>query len=109
MIVRNSFGVTADGRQVDIFTLRNSSETSVDIITYGATINSILVPDRDGKFADVLVGFDTLEGHEKYSDYEGMTVGRYANRLANGSFTIDLSLIHISEPTRPRQLHNRRR
>ena len=46
MIVRNSFGVTADGRQVDIFTLRNSSETSVDIITYGATINSILVPDR---------------------------------------------------------------
>ena len=89
MIVRNSFGVTADGRQVDIFTLRNSSETSVDIITYGATINSILVPDRDGKFADVLVGFDTVEGHEKYSDYEGMTVGRYANRLANGSFTID--------------------
>lgn len=62
MIVRNSFGVTADGRQVDIFTLRNSSETSVDIITYGATINSILVPDRDGKFADVLVGFDTIEG-----------------------------------------------
>ena len=51
MIVRNSFGVTADGRQVDIFTLRNSSETSVDIITYGATINSILVPDRDGRCA----------------------------------------------------------
>lgn len=89
MIVRNSFGVTADGRQVDIFTLRNSSETAVDIITYGATINSILVPDRDGSFADVLVGFDSVEGHEKYSDYEGMTVGRYANRIANGSFAID--------------------
>ncbi|MBR2869051.1 MAG: galactose mutarotase [Clostridia bacterium] len=89
MIVKNSFGITAKGEAVDIYTIRNSSETAVDIITYGATVNSIYVADKNGVFADVLSGFDTVEGHEKFSDYQGMTVGRYANRLAGGKFSID--------------------
>lgn len=89
MIVKNSFGTTAKGEAVDIFTIRNSAGTAVDILTYGATVNSIYVADKNGAFADVLSGFDTLEGHEKYSDYQGMTVGRYANRLAGGKFSID--------------------
>ncbi len=89
MIVKNSFGTTAKGENVDVFTLRNSAGTAVDILTYGATVNSIYVADRNGVFADVLSGFDTVEGHEKYSDYQGMTVGRYANRLAGGKFSID--------------------
>lgn len=89
MIVKNSFGTTAKGEAVDIFTIRNSSGTAVDILTYGATVNSIYVADKDGVFADVLSGFDTIEGHENFSDYQGMTVGRYANRLAGGKFSID--------------------
>ncbi len=89
MIVKEYFGITADRKQVDSFKIINSSGVSVTILTYGATINEILVPDRNGELADVLVGFDSIEGHEKYSDYEGMTVGRYANRLENGEFTID--------------------
>ena len=89
MIVKNIFGTTADGRAVDCYTLKNSSGMAVDIITYGATINSIYAADKNGVFADVLSGFDSVEGHEKYSDYQGMTVGRYANRIANGKFTID--------------------
>lgn len=89
MIVKNFFGTTAKGEAVDIYTLRNSSETAVDILTYGATVNSIYVADKNGNFADVLSGFDTLEGHEKFSDYQGMTVGRYANRIADGKFSID--------------------
>lgn len=89
MIVKNFFGTTAKGEAVDIYTLRNSSETAVDILTYGATVNSIYVADKSGNFADVLSGFDTLEGHEKFSDYQGMTVGRYANRIAGGKFSID--------------------
>ncbi len=89
MIVKNSFGITAKGEAVDVYTIRNSAGTAVDIITYGATVNSIYVADRDGNFADVLSGFDTIEGHEKFSDYQGMTVGRYANRLAGGKFSID--------------------
>lgn len=89
MIVKNVFETTADGKQVDVYTLKNSSGTAVDLITYGATINSIYTADKNGNFADVLVGFDSVEGHEKYSDYQGMTVGRYANRIANGTFEID--------------------
>ena len=89
MIVKNSFGITAKGEAVDVYTIRNSAGTAVDIITYGATVNSIYVADRDGNFADVLSGFDTIEGHENLSDYQGMTVGRYANRLAGGKFSID--------------------
>lgn len=89
MIVKNIFGTTADGRTVDCYTLKNSAGTAVDIITYGATINSIYAADRNGVFADVLAGFDSIEGHENYSDYEGMTVGRYANRIADGKFSID--------------------
>ncbi len=89
MIVKNFFGTTAKGEAVDIYTLRNSSETAVDILTYGATVNSIYAADKNGNFADVLSGFDTLEGHEKFSDYQGMTVGRYANRIAGGKFSID--------------------
>ena len=52
MIVKNFFGTTADGRNVDCYTIRNSSETAVDIITYGATINSIYAADKNGVFAD---------------------------------------------------------
>lgn len=89
MIVRDVFGTTEKGERVDIFTIKNSSETAVDIITYGATINSIYAADKNGEFADVLCGFDTIEGHEKLSNYQGMTVGRYANRIANGEFEID--------------------
>ena len=89
MIVKNSFGITAKGEAVDVYTIRNSAGTAVDIITYGATVNSIYVADKDGNFADVLSGFDTIEGHEKFSDYQGLTVGRYANRLAGGKFSID--------------------
>lgn len=89
MIVKNSFGTTADGRAVDCYTIKNSSETAVDVITYGATLNSIYTADKNGKFEDILIGFDSVEGHEKYSDYEGMTVGRYANRIAGGKFSID--------------------
>ena len=89
MIVKNSFGTTADGRAVDCYTIKNSSETAVDVITYGATLNSIYTADKNGKFEDILIGFDSIEGHEKYSDYEGMTVGRYANRIAGGKFSID--------------------
>ena len=89
MIVKNIFGTTKNGETVDVYTLRNSNGMAVDVITYGATVNSIYAPDKNGAFADVLSGFDTIEGHENYSDYQGMTVGRYANRIAGGKFSID--------------------
>ena len=89
MTVKKPFGTTEGGEQVDLFTIENSSGTAVDIITYGATVNSIFTADRNGEKADIIMGFDTIEGHEKLSNYQGMTVGRYANRIADGKFTLD--------------------
>ena len=89
MITKKDFGTTQSGESVALYTLENSKGVSVDLITYGATINAIRVPDRNGEFADVVKGFDTIEGHENYSNYQGMTVGRYANRIADGKFSID--------------------
>ncbi len=89
MITKKDFGTTQSGESVALYTLENSKGVSVDLITYGATINAIRLPDRNGEFADVVKGFDTIEGHEKYSNYQGMTVGRYANRIADGKFSID--------------------
>lgn len=89
MITKNSFGTTQNGENVDIYTIGNTTGMEVDVITYGATLNAIRTPDRDGNIGDVLVGFDDLEGHEQHSNYQGMTVGRYANRIANGRFTLD--------------------
>lgn len=89
MITKNYFGETSDGRKVDVYELKNSNETAVDIITYGATVNNIYTKDRNGVPGDILIGFDDIEGNEKLSDNQGVTVGRYANRIANGEFTID--------------------
>lgn len=89
MITKNYFGETSDGRRVDIYELKNSNETAVDIITYGATVNNIYTKDRNGELGDILIGFDDIEGNEKLSDNQGVTVGRYANRIANGEFAID--------------------
>lgn len=89
MIVRKEFGTTADGAKVSLFTISNSKGTEVDVITYGATINAIRTADINGNSDDIIMGFDTIEGHEKYSNYQGMTVGRYANRIAEGKFSID--------------------
>lgn len=89
MITKNFFGETSDGKKIDIYEIKNSNETTVDIITYGATINNIFTKDRNGELGDILIGFDDIEGNEKLSDNQGVTVGRYANRIANGEFVID--------------------
>lgn len=85
---RSTFGSLPDGRAVEAITLRNSKGISAAVITYGATLQSLVMPDRDGKLADVTLGYATLDGYLKKPEYFGATVGRFANRLANGSFTL---------------------
>lgn len=89
MITREHFGLTSGGSQVDILRMENQAGMTVDLLTFGATINAIRVPDKNGEFADVLVGFDDVEGNEKLSANQGKTIGRYANRIGNGKFSID--------------------
>jgi aldose 1-epimerase len=83
-----SFGVTKDGTPVRLYTLTNSSGMKVKITDYGGIIVSIEVPDRNEKFADVVLGFDSLEGYLGPHPYFGAIVGRYANRIAGAAFTL---------------------
>jgi len=88
-IRKESFGKTAGGEQIDIYTLSNKKGMEVAITNFGATVVALKVPDRAGKAADVVLGFDMLEGYERGTAYFGATIGRYGNRIAGGQFSID--------------------
>ncbi len=87
-IQKEPFG-EADGKKVDLYTLTNENGLRVKIMTCGATITAVEVPDRDGKVENVTLHMDSLDGYLKGHPYFGSTVGRYANRIAEGRFTID--------------------
>jgi aldose 1-epimerase len=88
-IKKELFGKMADSTLVDLYTLTNASGLQVKITTYGGAVVSLLVPDRDGKLDDVVLGFETLEEYVEKSPYFGCIAGRYANRIAKGKFTLD--------------------
>jgi len=88
-IEKRDFGLTQDCKAVELYAIANSIGASVEVITYGATLQALTMPDRNGMFADVTIGFDDLKGHTELSNYQGQTVGRYANRIANGAFSIN--------------------
>ncbi len=88
-IEKNFYGRLKNGTDVHSFTITNDSGAYIELIDYGATLNKIVVPDKNGKMLDVLVGFDTVEGQELCTDSQGRTVGRVANRIAGKGITID--------------------
>ncbi len=88
-ITSKAFGVTKKGEQVTLYTMTNKDGASVSVIELGAIITSIIVPDKDGKMADVTLGFDTLESYEGDHAFMGDLVGRYGNRIAKATFTLD--------------------
>jgi aldose 1-epimerase len=88
-ITKAAFGKTPDGTPVEIYTLRNSKGMEAQIMTYGGIVTSLKTPDKSGKFADVVLGYDNLEGYLKTSPYFGALIGRYGNRIAFGKFTLD--------------------
>jgi aldose 1-epimerase len=83
------FGKMSDGREVHLFTLTNASGMTAKVTEYGAILVSITAPDRDGNFADLTHGYDTLEGWLTNTSYFGSTVGRFGNRIAHGKFALD--------------------
>ncbi len=87
-IAKSVYGVLNDGKEIEKYTLKNKSGVSVSIITYGATVTNIFAPGKDG-FKDVLVGFDNLDGFLNRSNYQGQTIGPYANRIGGASFSLD--------------------
>jgi aldose 1-epimerase len=89
MTKKQLFGMTADGSEIYLYTLTNKNGMEADIINFGATLVSLKVADRNGRFGDVVLGYDTLPEYESGTNYFGATVGRYGNRIANGTFTLD--------------------
>ncbi|MEP7271245.1 MAG: aldose epimerase family protein [Acidobacteriota bacterium] len=105
MLKKESFGKTADGHNVDLYTGRNSNGVEVKIATFGGIVTSIKVPDRNGKFEDVVLGFDKLDPYLKAHPYFGAIVGRYANRIAKGRFTLGGVEYKLAVNNEPNHLH----
>jgi aldose 1-epimerase len=106
-ITKELFGFTPDNQRVDRYTLTNSSGMQVRIITYGGIVQSVRVPDRHGRMANVALGFATLDDYIRTgnSPYFGALIGRYANRIANGTFTLDGVTYHLPINNPPNSLH----
>ncbi len=86
-VKKEVFGKTNDGNDVYVFTLKNKNALTAKVMELGAHLIRLEVPDRDGKFAPITTGFDNLQRYR--NTYDGGTIGRYANRIANAKFTID--------------------
>jgi aldose 1-epimerase len=104
-ISERPFGNTRSGKKVSEFILANPGGVSVCILNWGGIIRSILVPDSRGKSADVVLGFDSLAPYEERHPYFGTITGRYANRIAKGSFTLDEVTYSLAKNNGPNHLH----
>lgn len=107
---RQPWGSTPDGRAVEMYTLRNGQGMEARIITYGATLVSLTAPDRNGRMADVVLGFDSIKGYTsraylRASPYFGATIGRYANRISGGRFLLNGKVVSLSINNPPNHLH----
>ncbi len=91
---KDSFGRTQDGKDVDIYTIRGAGGMMMKVISYGGIITELYVPDKNGKYANITLGFDKLSDYEKNKSYFGALIGRYGNRLAKGTFKIDGEEFH---------------
>ncbi|TCP93994.1 aldose 1-epimerase [Sphingomonas sp. PP-CE-1A-559] len=86
---RTPAGTLKDGTAIEAVTLSNAHGVSARILSYGATLQSLMGPDRNGKIADVMLGYDDLASYVDHPNFFGVTVGRFANRIAGGRFTLD--------------------
>lgn len=104
-ISQAAFGRLPDGSTAQLFTLRNADGMEVKITNYGGIVTSIKVPDRHGVLGDVVLGYDSLDGYLASTPYFGAIVGRYANRIAKGRFTLDGATYKLAVNNGPNSLH----
>lgn len=102
----SEFGTTKDGTPVQIYTLKNDSGLTAKIMTRGATLVELHVPDKDGQIDDVILGWDNVAGYESEDNqYFGCTTGRVCNRIAGGTFTLDGKEYTLAINNEPNHLH----
>jgi aldose 1-epimerase len=104
-VTKTIFGEIPQGGMVTLYTLTNKNGMSLSVMDYGATLVKLLVPDRTGKFDDVVLGFDGFSPYLTLTDFFGATIGRYANRIACGRFTLDKVHYQLARNDRHNALH----
>jgi aldose 1-epimerase len=104
-VVSTPFGTLASGQNAQLFTLRNAHGIEVQLTNYGGIITSLKTPDRVGRFSDIVLGYDNLAAYVANSPYFGAIVGRYANRIARGHFTLDGATYTLAINNGPNSLH----
>lgn len=104
-IQRAPFGKMPDGAPVEVFTLKNANGIELRAIGYGGIITSLRVPDRNGKFDDIVLGFDNLDDYLKDHPFFGAIIGRYGNRIARGQFTLAGQTYKLATNNGPNHLH----
>ncbi len=102
---RAVFGKLPDDTVIDAFTLKNAHGSWAKVITYGASLAELYVPDKNGKLGDIVLGFSNLDGYLSNHPYFGATVGRYGNRIAKGHFTLDGKEYSLFLNNGPNSLH----
>jgi aldose 1-epimerase len=104
-VTQAPFGRLPDGTVIDGYTIRNPRGTTMHVMTYGATITALRTADRQGHFDDIVLGFDSVEGYLDDPPYFGAIVGRYANRIAKGRFTLNGHTYQLPINNGPNSLH----
>jgi aldose 1-epimerase len=103
------FGTIRDGSAVQLFTITNKTGSVVRVMTYGATIVSLKMPDQAGRLEDIVLGFDDIRGYLRNDPFFGATVGRYANRIHGAAFSLDGTEYEITANEHGNTLHGGRR
>ena len=103
-VLTAAFG-RVNGEAVEVFTLTNAAGIELRVMTYGAAIVSLKTPDRSGRLANIVLGFDDLDPYVAGTRHFGATVGRYANRIANGRFSLDGNAYSLSQNDGHNSLH----
>ena len=104
-ITKKYFGTTADGREVSVFTITAQNGMQAELLDYGATIRTLVVPDKNGEPVDVVLGYDTIQEYETNDGYLGATIGRVGNRIREGKFTLDGKEYTLAVNNGPNHLH----
>jgi aldose 1-epimerase len=104
-VEKAGFGKTDTGEPVDLYVLTNDKGMKAKVVTYGAILTELHVPDKNGKLDDVVLGFDDLKGYLGSHPYFGAIIGRYANRIAKAKFTLDGKEYHLAANNGPNSLH----
>lgn len=104
-VTKAPFGTTPDGQAVEIYTLHNSKGAEARIMTYGGIVQSLTMPDKNGKMEDIVLGYDNLEGYIKVTPYFGALIGRYGNRIGGAQFTLDGQTYNLAKNNNGNSLH----